>query len=110
MKSFKSIPYILLYVSIFFSILIAAIYNLSFIVFIKRTIPFFIILFSASFVLTYTIEKYVNTTVEKQPTIDIIIPEESITIEYAGSTGTYEEEEIDEENEFAPLNFDSIEK
>lgn len=108
MKSFKSIPYILLYISLFFSVLIAAIYNLSFLVFVKRTTPILIILFSASYVFISTFEKHRKKTVENQSTIDLITPNEPISIEYVDDIDIRGVAEADEDDEFTPLNFDEL--
>ncbi len=105
MKSLKSIPYYLLASSIFVSTLIAAFQNISFGSYIKRSLFFVILIFSASLVITRTLEK-IRPIEKSKSTIELTVPAEQITFNY-GVENSNEEDDIEAEAEgdFAPMDF-----
>ncbi|QZY56775.1 hypothetical protein [Crassaminicella profunda] len=97
MKSIKSIPYIFLIFSIFISTIIAMMQNISFSVYLKRTICFYLIIFFATKCCIYYITKAKESSGNK---IDIIIPPEELEV---GA------DKNEPEDDFIPLDLENNE-
>ncbi|QXM06124.1 hypothetical protein [Crassaminicella indica] len=96
MKSIKSIPYIVIIVSIFISTTIAMIQNISFSAYLKRTICFYLIIFLSAKCCIYYISKAKELSSNKN-IIDMVIPPEEIEV------GT-DKDEV--EDDFIPLDLE----
>ncbi|MFZ5966565.1 MAG: hypothetical protein ACOYVK_05245 [Bacillota bacterium] len=99
MESLKIYPYIFVFVSILISTIIGMIQKISFVLFLKRSLLFIVIIYTASKVFFDTIGSIKKKSTES--TFNMVIPAEMMIT-------TDDQEENPDEDDFTPLEFNDL--